>query len=235
MHYLTSKVANSSLYQTRFDDGYVVWTLLPWSEFKRLREARAIRGPSVDYDLEEFVYNKCVIYSSYDEQPTPDLDEEQQMLFVEDSRLEQRAGIISTVVKTILFFSGVTSPIRAIEQLNQHRSLINNVEDQLTVAICKAFPAYKPEDIENMDWQTVLKRAAQAESILMGRVIEPPFRIDNGEEERKAVAKQKFDLQKELADLAQMEMQDGDASRRDRSRQAAELRAKYFREKGISG
>ena len=242
MHYLTSKVANTSLYQTLFDDGYVVWTPLPWSDYKKLREARLIRGASIDIDLEEYVYNRCVIFSSYDVDPPQDLDIEDQMLFIEDCRLDQPAGVVSTVTKAILYFSGALKAETIIQQLDNHRALIDNIEDQLVVSICRAFPSYTPEDIEKMEWQTVLKRAAQAEATLMGRVIEPPFRIVTEDDIEREKRKHKIDIQKEIKDMgrewndiqdprqAEREMED---LRRERQQQQAQLREQYMREKGI--
>jgi hypothetical protein len=242
MHYLTSKVATSSLYQTLFDDGYVVWTPLPWSEYKKLREARLIRGADIDIDLEEFVYNKCVIFSSYDEEPPPELDIEDKMLFVEDCRLDQPAGVVSTVVKAILYFSGALKADTIIQQLDSQRGAIDNIEDQLTVAICRAFPSYTPEDIEKMEWQTVLKRAAQAEATLMGRVIEPPFRIVTEEDIEKEKRKHKIDIQKEIKDMSREwnDIQDPrqlereiDTMRREKQQQQSQLREEFFRQKGM--
>lgn len=242
MHYLTSKVANSSLYQTLFDDGYVVWTPLPWSEYKKLREARLTRGATIDIDLEEFVYNKCVIFSSYDEEPPADFEIEDKMLFVEDNRLDQPAGVISTVVKTVLYFSGALKADTIIQQLDLHRGAIENIEDQLTVAICRAFPAYTPEDIEKMEWQTVLKRAAQAEAALMGRMIEPPFRVITQEDIQKEQRKHRFDLQKEISEVSRewdniqdprQFQKEQDQARRERQEQQAELREQYLRQRGM--
>jgi hypothetical protein len=241
MHYLTSKVADSSLYQTVFDDGYVVWSPLPWSEYKKLREARLIRGPSIDIDLEEFVYNKSVVFSSYDEVPPPEFELEDKMLFIEDNRLDQPAGVVSTVVKAILYFSGALRADSIIQQLDQYRGSIDNIEDQLTVAICRAFPAYKPEDIEKMEWQTVLKRAAQAEAALMGRMIEPPFRIVTEEDIQKEQRKHRFDLQKEIREVGKEwnDIQDprqfereAQEAQRERQQQQSQLREQFMRQRG---
>jgi len=242
MHYLTSKVANSSLYQTLFDDGYVVWTPLPWSEYKKLREARLIRGASLDIDLEEFVYNKCVIFSSYDEEPPAELELEEKMLFIEDSRLDQPAGVVATVVKSILYFSGALKAENIIQQLDAQRGIIDNIEDQLVVAICRAFPSYTPEDIEKMEWQTVLKRAAQAEATLMGRMIEPPFRIVTEEDVEREKRKHKIDIQKEIKEMTR-ELQgfedprqlqkEADLARQERQYEQAQLRQEFFRQRGI--
>lgn len=242
MHYLTSKVAASSLYQTRFDDGYVVWSPLPWSEYKKLREARLTRGTDIDIDIEEFVYNKCVIFSSYDQEPPSELEIEDKMLFIEDCRLDQPAGVVSTVVKAVLYFSGALKANTIIQQLNAQRGSIDNIEDQLTVAICRAFPSYTPEDIEKMEWPTVLKRAAQAEATLMGRFIEPPFRVITEEDIEKEKRKHKIDIMKEIKDMNKEwnDVQDPrqlerelESTRRQRQQDQAKLREEYLKQKGM--
>lgn len=242
MQYISSKLATNSLYQTVFKDGYVVWTLLPWIEFKKYREARAVMGPAVDIDLEEDVYSRCVIYSSYDEDPPEGLSEEEQWNFLLACRDDQPAGIVSTVVKSILYFSGCINPAKAIDQLDQHRYYIENVEDQLIVAICRAFPSYRPEDVENMEWQTILKRAAQAEAILGGRVIEPPFRLEDPKAKEKEHVKHYLDIQKEIRETTQglndildpkQEAKEAAAARRERQHQQTLLREEYLRSRGM--
>lgn len=240
MHYLTSKIAHTALYQTVFDDGYVVWKPLTWIDYKKLREARLLKGSAIDFDLEEYLYDTCVIVSTYDIEPSIDLDELDRLLFRKEARDEQPAGIVSTVAKDILAHSGSINPLAIIDQLDQHRAVIDNIEDQLVVAICRAFPAYTPEDIDKMDWDTVLKRAAQAESIMMNRIIAAPFAIASEEEELAAIAAEKFNLQKEIRETMRM-VNDGpeDLAREQYEakqafqKQQADLRQEYLRSRGL--
>lgn len=241
MHYLTSKVAAPALYQTSFDDGYVVWSPLPWSDYKKLREARLIKGAILDMDLEQYVYDRCVVFSSYDEDPPDYLTDEDKLLYKAGCRDDQPAGIVATVVKNILFLSGSVDPNIIMEQLDRQRAVIDNIEDQLVVAICRAFPSYTPEIIEKMDWQTILKRAAQAEAILMGRTVGLPFQVYSEADAQAEIAKQKFDLQKEIRqstmdygppDEAAMKREMAEA-RREVQHQRTELREQYLRQRGL--
>ena len=177
MDYLTSKISENSLYQTEFEDGYVIWRLLPWSVFKKYREAASFLGDKAFISIEEEVYTKCVIHSTFDDDIPDGITEEEIPLFLFDSRLYQEAGIMSTVVKCILKYSGANKPLALMEQLDSYRSTVFDIEEQLLVTICRAFPAYKPEEIEQMDWQTILRRATQAEALLMQREIELPFSL----------------------------------------------------------
>ena len=179
--YLAEKTQGSTVYKTEFEDGFVLWRIIPWGEFKSLREARLSIGPSIDCDLEESIYRSAVFFSSFDRPPPPELSGAERDLFIRMDRENQDAGIISTVAKAILSASGVTKANKIFSQLDVARSLIGNIEDQMTVLICRAFPSYTPEDVEKMTWPTVLKRASQAEMILMGYSIELPIQPASNE------------------------------------------------------
>jgi len=250
MEYLSAKIANESLYQTVFDEGYVVWKPLNWSTYKRYRDASFRISPFDYLELENKIYEECVIYSSFDD-PIPEyVPEEEHEAWIEESRNAQDAGIISSVVKSILRISGCTKPEQAMEQLSLHRETVGFLEDQLVIAICRAFPSYRPEEVEQMEWQTLLKRAAQAEAILGGQTIDVPFRIVDPEAERlDMMKKQKLNLDKEIADshrvlspqsdprlMRQAEMterREAIEAVRERKQKAAQLRADYFRQRGM--
>lgn len=234
--YLDYKIEQTSIYRTDFDEGYVVWTPLPWSEYRKYREARELVGGVIDIQLEESIFNKCVLHSSLDEPPPEDLPEEEQVRWIEDSRGHLPAGIVSTVVKNILSVSGTIDSQSIIEYIALNRQIINNIEDQLVTFICSAFPAYTPEQVEDLEWATILKRAAQAETIL-GTQIEI---YDPEEEERKAVEAQKVNIQKEISDMEKfmkpnqktVQKEIEEEGRRFR-KERAELRRQYLKERGM--
>ena len=148
--------------------------------------------------------------------------------------------MIPTIVKSVLFMSGAQDGRQIMEQLNQHRPLIANLEDQLIVEVCRAFPAYKPEELEALSWQDFLKRAAQAE-IILGY----PFELFDEEEERKKMEdKQRIDIQKEIRETTRMLDMDPEviaredaaearAARLQKQREAGELRHRMLRERGM--
>ena len=175
--YFREKQRSGSVYQTQFDDGFVIWKLLPWKRYKIYRESRLALGNSLDIEIEESVFEEAVIFSSYDTPVPPDIEEDEVDLFRKSAREHLPAGIVSTVVKTVLYMSGATKADQVFGQLETQRALISNIEDQITVTICRAFPGYTPEDIEALDWPTVLRRAAQAEAMLMGQLVELPFQL----------------------------------------------------------
>lgn len=76
------------------------------------------------------------------------------------------AGIISTIVRLILGFSNPTSLADVEYEMNEIRDSSKNIREDMIIKICQAFPAYKPEDVEGMEWKTQLKRLVQAEKVL---------------------------------------------------------------------
>ena len=166
-NYLDHKLEEAGLFQTRFEDGgYVIWRPLPWAEYRKYRDARNILGPKIDVEIENSVYSRCVLHSTYDVLPSPELSEEAAARWLADCRADQPAGVVPTVVKSVMFMSGAQTGPAIMGQLSQHRPLVSNVEDQLVALVCKAFPAYTPEAVEALSWHMLLKRVAQAEMLL---------------------------------------------------------------------
>ena len=173
-----------TVFKTDFGEGFVIWKLLPWNRYKIYREARLTVGPRIDIELEEAVYEECVIFSSFDVVPPSSMEEAEQGIFISADRDFQDGGVISTVVKMILYMSGARRPEELFDHLEKHRRDVGNIEEQLLITICKAFPSYTPEDLESLDWQTILKRAAQAEAVLMGYNVELPLKAHEPEESK---------------------------------------------------
>ena len=76
------------------------------------------------------------------------------------------AGVVSTIVRLILGFSNPTSEKEIQEELSLVRDSSMNLRDEIIVKICQAFPAYTPEEVEDMEWKTQMRRLVQAEKIL---------------------------------------------------------------------
>lgn len=236
--YLDAKLSSDGgLFRTDFgDDGFVVWKPLPWDDYRKYREARKILGPKIDLEIEESVYDKCVVYSSFDAAPPPDLElDSERNEWIAISREHQPAGVITTIVKLIMFMSGTDDPQAVVAQLSNHRPLIANIEDQLVAFICRAFPAYKPEEIESLSWQQLLKRAAQAEMVT-GIPIEL---VDPKEEEKKRAAAQRINIEKELElsrknfkPSAQEIARQREEAGKERQKEARNLREQFYRNRG---
>ena len=138
------------IHATIFPQGEVRWRSLPWGRFRFYRDLFASNTNTPE--IEDKLYRECFVESTLPE----GLD---------------LAGTISTTVKSILAFSGAAFTDTLYNQLAQARGVISTVEEQLIALVFTAFP-YKPEDLEQLPWDTVLKRAAQAE-IALGVPLNP--------------------------------------------------------------
>lgn len=152
-----------SLFSRFLEDGesdYVIWKPLKWGT------AKALYSVNITPEIEERVWEESVVETSFS-----------------DSRLEELAGIRSTVVQQVLFFSGVYPLPSVIDNIEANlesarQELANSIFDQMVQFLCSIF-AYKPEDVEILPWPTIVKRLAQAERIAQGQMPELPLRLKN--------------------------------------------------------
>ena len=139
-----------SVYATVLPDGrYIPWKPLPVKDYLELEALRAV-GTYTQSQLEDEVFRKCVL----------------DKLIVD--RMEQlKAGTVSAVAATIFASSGPQS----IDELNYifdaNRNLVQGIIHQMVSMICQAFPAYTPDKVYDMDYETMMQRAALAEDKLL--------------------------------------------------------------------
>jgi len=136
------------LYLYQAGEGSVLFRLLPFDKTKIVnRICKAY--PSLTPTIEDNIWEECVLEHSF------------------PSHLEDmNAGIISTITRLIMRLSSPSSIKEIQADLDETRSNLTDIRDQIVTKICEAFPAYTPEDVESMDWQTQIKRLAQAEKVL---------------------------------------------------------------------
>lgn len=104
----------------------------------------------------------------------------------------QKAGTISTTVQSIMQVSGPATVELFNERLEENRQVIQMPIHALPVLICRAFPSYTPDDIDNMPFDKMLLRLAQAEAALMqAGLLQQPLLIQPGQvksEQEKSIA-----------------------------------------------
>ena len=183
---------HGSVFITETPDGLVVpWMPLSIGDFLEYDvqfRAGAI-APSV---LENEIFTKCVT----------------DKVLVKNFHL-QKAGTVTTVVKSIMQASGPNSIDEMNETLDYFRGIAAQPMHQLVSVICRAFPGYTPDDVYQMDYQKMTLRLALAESKLMalGLMSEPivvyPPGVDPDEKPKRPEIKvdpkklkEAFDLQK---------------------------------------
>jgi len=141
------------VFRITFPNGEVVlFKLLCWQDFKAFQNAldKQIipRDVVVDRLLRRCILDLSVL-ETFDTKP---------------------AGIPYTIAELVMALSGPSpNPDLFNEVLEVARKQATTVENQIVVLICKAFPAYKPEDLMAMKWSEVVIRLAQAEQILISR------------------------------------------------------------------
>ena len=141
------------LYLFELDEYKIMFRPLPWLEYRNFIYLLQ-NYPNLQGDLEEMIWEIAVVEHNC---PTG-ID-------------YMEAGIIGTVSQLILNRSGLPlstqdSMNQITEDLNEARAKISNVESTIKLAICEAFPSYKPEDVDRLNWSQVLERLAQSEVLL---------------------------------------------------------------------
>jgi hypothetical protein len=93
-----------------------------------------------------------------------------------------KSGTISTVVAQILNVSGAQTPEQLAEDLKYARYQVQDFITSAVTLICSVFPAYKPEDLFNLKYETLMIRLAMAEKRLLelGMLQEPLSVLSNG-------------------------------------------------------
>ena len=157
---------SGDLYSIEIAGQVFVWKKMAWKEFRKLRDL-AISMPFLVPEMEEYIYSTYVIDCTDEITPLEELP----------------AGIVSTVAKVILNFSGALKPDLFLDLLENQRANLSSLEEQVVLAICKYF-GYKPEELDNLDWETIVKRLAQAELIATNKLPEMPIKFEKHNKKR---------------------------------------------------
>ena len=140
------------------DGRNVPWKPLSLKEFIEIDSIRQA-GVYSNGQIEDEIFKKCVL----------------DCVLV-DNLDKLKAGTVSTVAGVILSYSSPQTIDELNNFLNIKRAQISeNVFHQMVITICQAFPAYTPDDIYAMDYETVMQRVALAEQKLasVGILAEP--------------------------------------------------------------
>lgn len=166
MHPAYLRELYGGLFATVLPDGQeIVWRPLTVGEFVEYDRLIKIGYYPLAY-IENEVFIKCV-----------------QNKFLVDKINELPAGIVSTVSATILQYSGPHTIDELHYLLNLNRKTTQEVVHQIVGYICQGFPAYKPEDVYAMNYETLMLRLAQAEDKMarLGILKEPITFFDPNE------------------------------------------------------
>lgn len=204
MDLLDLRKADGHLYVTEIGDSRIVWRPLPWKRWKSYRDM-AWQNPEIVPELEERMVRECVVDGT-------EFDLETVV-----------AGTISTLAVQMIAASGSSDPEEALSALDLARNQILQMDEQMTLLVCKAFGC-TPEEAELLPWPEFLRRVAMAEQITGAK-------LQRTESEAKARQTDTIDIEKEAREL---ERAQGTTSPEEPARQSrADLRAAYLRQRGM--
>ena len=151
------------VFVTALDNGSTIpWTQLTvgeYLEYSNLLEGQVYARATI----EDEIFKKCVV------------DE-----YALDLMPELKAGTVSTVVQDIISNSGPSTINELNSTLGLFRGVAAQAVHQTTALIAQAFPAYKLEDIYDMNYGDFMLRLAQAESkLLQLGILEEPLHFND--------------------------------------------------------
>ena len=150
MNLLEESKQGNPVYRLNFPGGKrISFRLLSWKRFNDYWSLMQ-RGTISNCVLEDAIFRECVL----------DHDDIEQMYTM-------LAGVVATVAMVIMKMSGPSDESTFMPDLEVQRIEVSNLRSQITMTICRAFPAYTPETVELLPWPKVLLRLAQAETILL--------------------------------------------------------------------
>lgn len=101
-------------------------------------------------DISDVLLGMCLLYPKYDKREF-------------DNRL---AGEIDYVVRNIIELSGFSKTDGMLEDIEEERRKIESLDNQILLLICKAFPHLTPQDLDKMNYNSILRYLTLAEAIL---------------------------------------------------------------------
>ena len=135
-----------NIYYQNIGKNSYVFRLLTKGEYLALYAVQS----HVNKGSEEIVLKTCLLY------PELGYDAMDNML----------AGEFSVLSGNILSMSGFADSTKIKEDLDVARDKTRSLDNQITLIICKAFPQVTPSDIDNFDYQTIIRHVTLAEELL---------------------------------------------------------------------
>ena len=179
---------HGDVFATRLPTGQIVpWRPLSMGDFIKYQDAFAM-GAHPPACLEDEIFKKCVLDTA----------------LVKGIK-RQKAGIVATVVATILAYSGPSNIHELNEVLEFNRASSGKILNELVNFVCQAYPAYKPEDVYEMDYPTLMLRVAMGEKkMLQTGIITTPLHFEHPEHTAETEAQQEQQRAQQRQDNSEM-------------------------------
>lgn len=147
---------NIDLYQLDFDQGPVIFKLLPYDSylgFKRI----IINHPRLLATVEEEIWQECILVNPFK------VSDDNSIEYLNDLA----AGIVSTVAQVVLFLSEPKTFGSLMEQFDLARAQVANIFHlEAQAFIASAFPGMNPKELLHLTIPELFIYLAQAEIIL---------------------------------------------------------------------
>lgn len=173
-----------NLYCFNFPDGIVIpFRLLSLGEYNSCRTSLSI-GVITAQDIYDSIYKTCVLNQAYREH-------------IDDLK----AGIPNLVAKVIYYMSGPNDISFMQQLLDVERNVAQTFESQMKATICRVFPGYTMNMLDDLKFPQLIKLFAEAESVLLQtqQITEPYKIVDKNEEQKPA-----FNVHQALMDAERM-------------------------------
>jgi len=135
-----------NIYCVKVRDNFYIFRLLTRGEYLNIFNLQQHSS----YSIDDMVLEECLLHPLYKKEWM-------------DNRL---AGEIDFLSKSVVKVSGFSRENELLNDVEQERSKIERLDNQILVLICKAFPHLNLEDVDNMDYPTLLRYLTIAETIL---------------------------------------------------------------------
>jgi len=137
------KEQNPHLFLVSVLNEYYIVRGLTWGEYKR-----AIEAGIEPIDAADKIVQRTLLWPDF-------------------KVLQKRpAGVVDTLAAKVLDASGFTDVKTFLSGLKNAREATQDLEHLIVIAICRAFPAYKPNELLDFDFHTLMEILSMAEKII---------------------------------------------------------------------
>jgi hypothetical protein len=143
---LSWKKKYENIYYLKILSNIYIYRALSREEYNILLNSTKLFGG----DISDLLLNQCLLYHGFDES-----------IFDNKS-----AGEVEVLSGHIMRCSGFSETEAFFDDIKKHRESLNNLESQIIILICKAFPQLTPSDINKLTYDQILRYLTISESIL---------------------------------------------------------------------
>ena len=163
---LNIKTSGEGVFGLKLQDGQTIpFKLLSYREFKSITSSLK-NGSLPQSVIWDWVFDNCVLDPIFKERDT------------------LQAGLTQSLAQLVIHLSGPSDENFLIQILEESRKRSTSIELQMKSTICRIFPGYTMERLDDLTFPALLQLFAQAERVMLeSHMIEKPFEIMFGNSE----------------------------------------------------